>query len=272
MAIDIDFYKQAYFAFEEPVPYKLSCGKTIEINPVLLKDSHIFMTSYSVLDIDKNSYGTVEEIQMSYLEYLYKVVLQDTLRKDQLFNICFLCMGFNYPIIRQKGKDYELVNIVAEENEFVEFVEDFFITAKEFDEIKKIILYQNLLNYDDEYIDPQFKASMDEYDEMKNKDIEPITLERRMAIIASHTGITFKEQKQMTLRSHSLLFNEVRDEVEYIVAKPLAMYAGKADEVQWIIRHKHNKFDKYTTSIEDYNRSMGGNGNVPISESHTNLF
>ena len=43
------------------------------------------------------------------------------------------------------------------------------INQKEFDDIKRIILYQNFPGYDDEYIDPNFKKNMDEKDQLRNK-------------------------------------------------------------------------------------------------------
>ena len=55
MSIDINFYKEAYFTFDKPVPYKLKCGEEITIKPISLSDSMLFMTSYGILDIDKNS-------------------------------------------------------------------------------------------------------------------------------------------------------------------------------------------------------------------------
>ena len=65
----------------------------------------------------------------------------------------------------------------------------------------------------------------------------------------------------MTLRAHSLLFEEVCGEVEFLTARAICMYAGEKVD-HWIFKQKKNKFDKYITSVEDYNKSMGGNGYV----------
>ena len=103
---------------------------------------------------------------------------------------------------------------------------------------------------------------MIEVDELKNKNLEMPSLERRMAIITSHCGISKKEQLSMTFRSHSILFQEINNEVEYMCTKPLAIYANKSEEIQWIFKKKKDKFSDYITSVEDYNKSMGGDGSI----------
>lgn len=259
MAIDIDFYREVYFSFDKPVFYNLKCGYNLEIKPVTLYDSLLFITSYGVLDIDKNSTDDVEIISMSYLKFLAQRVLPfSESSKQQFVNICLLCLGFEYPYIYFDEKNKPILcNLNKEDNKKI-----FEITSKEFDDIKKIILYQNLPNFDDSYINPELKERMDEVDALRNKGLETPSLERRIAIITSHCGISKKDQLEMTFRSHSILFQEVSAEVEYMCSKPIAIYGGKSDDVQWIFKKKKDKFSGYITSVEDYNKSMGGNGSV----------
>lgn len=261
MAIDINYLRNVYFAFDEPVPYKLKCGETLNIKPVKLIDSMIFMSSYGILDIDKNNSSDVEIIQMSYLKYLATRVLTDKTAQQQIINICLLCLGFEIPFIRfdEKGRAI-LSNVVSNSNGEVK--ELFHITAKEFDDIKRIILYQNLPNYDDEYIDPDLKRNMEEMDNLKAKGMTIPSIERKMAIVTAHTGIPKEMQKQMTYREHTILFEEVCGEVDYSALKPISCYAGKSDDVQWIYKKSKSKYDDYITSVEKYNKSMGGNGTL----------
>ena len=259
VSIDINFFKKAYFTFDKYIPYKLKCKNIIKIIPISLSDSLLFITSYGVLDIDKNSTNDVEIISMSYLKFLSKRVLpfSDT-SKQQFVNICILCLDFDCPYIvfDEKDRPY-LCNINQETGK-----EIFRITQKEFDDIKKIILYQNLINFDDSYINPELKERMDEVDQLRNKGLEAPSLERRMAIITSHCGISKKDQLEMTFRSHTILFQEVSSEIEYMCTKPIAIKNGKSDEIQWIFKKKKDKFSDYIMSVEDYNKSMGGDGSI----------
>ena len=237
MAVDIGFLREAYFTFDKPVPYKLKCGSILQIKPVLLEDSMIFTSSYGILDIDKNLSTEVEVIQMSYLQFLMDRVIPFVEHsKQQLVNICLLCLGFEFPYIDLNEKGKPILIDFAQDTESKDIYPRHIITAKEFDEIKKIILYQNLPNFDDEYINPELKANMEEYDRLKGKNIVQPTLERRMAIISAHTGISKAEQNAMTLRAHSSLFAEVVGEVEFSANKAIALYAGKGDNVQWIFQ------------------------------------
>ena len=259
MSVDINFYQEAYFTFDKPAPYKLKCGKELYIKPVSLSDSVLFLTSYGILDIDKNSASDAEIISMPYLKFLAKRVLPfSDLPKQQLINICILCLGFEYPSLSIDEKDRVYlcdINKATDEEKIK-------ITSKEFDDIKRIILYQNLPNFDDSYINPELKERMMEVDELRNKNLETPSLERRIAIITSHCGISKSDQLSMSFRSHSILFQEVSNEVEYMCTKPIAVYGGKADEIQWIFKKKKDKFSEYITSVEDYSKSMGGNDSI----------
>lgn len=275
MAVDIGYLREVYFTFDEPVPYKLKCGSILQIKPVLLEKSMIFTSSYGVLDIDKNLSTEVEVIQMSYLQFLMdRVIPTIEHSKQQLVNICLLCLGFDFPYIGLNEKGKPILIDFAQNAESKEIYPRHIITAKEFDEIKKIILYQNLPNFDDEYINPDLKANMEEYDRLKGKGVVQPTLERRMAIISAHTGISKAEQKAMTFRAHSCLFSEVVGEVEFNTHKPAALYAGKGDSVQWIFQKVKGKYDEYITSVEQFNKSMGGDGVINHSsvQSSENLI
>ena len=265
MAINLDFYREVYFTFDKPAPYKLKCGYELLINPIMLSESLLFLTSYNILDIDKNSANDVEVISMSYLKFLAKRVFPFSDESKQKFiNICLLCLGFQYPYVFFDEKDRPILcNIDKDTGKKI-----CEITAKEFDDIKRIILYQNLPDYDDSYINPELKERMDEMDALRNKGLNPPSFERRIAIITSHCGLTKKEQLMMTLRAHTVLFQEVTAEVEYMCTKPIAIYAGKADDVRWIFKKEKDKFSDYITSVESYNKSMGGDGSIKTIHSN----
>lgn len=268
MAIDINHLRNVYFTFDTPVPYHLRCGIDISIAPVKLIDSICFTTSYGILDIDKNSTNNVDIIQMSYLKFLDKYVLHTKATIQQFVNICLLCLGFTQPYIRYDDKDKAILS-----NADADGRELFYITAKEFDDIKRIILYQNLPNYDDEYIDPELKANMQEMDELKSKGLEIPSLERRIAIISSHTGIPKAAQRDMTFREHTVLFNEVVGEVEYSAIKGMACYCGQSSDIQWVYKKAKSKYEEYITTKEKFNKSMGGDGKIATTtQSSDNLI
>ena len=250
VSINLEYLKRSYFYFDKPVDYKLQNGKTIEIYPVQLRDSEFFLSSIDLLKIDKNSAPSVEIIQMSYLQFICDFLLTSNIDNIQRFlNILIICLHKNNLKIykNDKGKPF------LADDSF-----DTVINHIDFEDIKRIILYQNFLNFDDEYVNPDLKKAMIEMDELRSKGIEIPTLERKIAIITSHTGISKKEQLDMTYRSHELLFDEVCGEIDFITIRPIALYCGKGNDFgHWIYKKKTNKYDDYITSIESYKKKMG---------------
>lgn len=254
VSVDIEYLTRTCFYFDESVKYKLNEKQTIEIYPVSLRDSEFFLSSIDILKIDKNSIPDAKIIQMSYLQFLYEEKLKDKINKQKLFNILNICLKMNAPyIVYDENKKPFLVD---EEQRVV-------ISAKQFDEIKRIILYQNFSEYNDEYVNPEFQKNIEEAQKLKNKNVEAPNLERRMAIITAHTGISKKQQMEMTYRSHSMLFQEVYEETEYVTLFPIMTINGKADKMErWIYKNKKNKFEDQVVSVSKFNEQAGGNGQV----------
>ncbi len=259
---NLGLYRKAYFYFDLPVEYKIQ-EKTLFIYPVSVKDSEIFLSSQSVISIDKNAADSVEVIQMTYLDFIYKVLFQDQVNISKFLNILKYCLhieneavevGYdanNKPFLRDKDSDIE-------------------IKSKDFDNIRRIIMYQNLIHYDDEYVNPEIKRMMDEVDAVKNAGIDPPTIERKMAIITAHCGVSKQEQMNMTYRSHSLLFEEVYGEVEFETTRPILLYAGKGNEIDhWIFKKKKDKMDGYVVDADSYAQSMGGDKSAIKATSNT---
>ena len=248
MSVDIELLKLAYFALDEPVPYKLKTGQEILIKPIMVKDSMLFMASVDVLKIDKNSSGSVEAIQASYLKFLQKMIFpSNDIMVQKFLNILDLCLEL---------KGIYLCNDEMERT-FIQTESGIVISAKEFDDIAKIILYQNLPDYDDKYINPDIKKSMQEVDRLKNKDYESPDFERQMGIIESHTGILKEQLLKKTWRSFQILFREVCGEIEFYTTRPAAIAVGAGDKVDhYIFKKRKDKFDGYFVDMNKFSHEV----------------
>ena len=259
MSVDIELLKLAYFALDEPVPYKLKTGQEILIKPIMVKDSMLFMASVDVLKIDKNSLGSVEAIQASYLKFLQKMIFpSNDIMVQKFLNILDLCLEL---------KGIYLCNDEMERT-FIQTESGIVISAKEFDDIAKIILYQNLPDYDDKYINPDIKKSMQEVDRLKNKDYESPDLERQMGIIESHTGILKEQLLKKTWRSFQILFREVCGEIEFYTTRLAAIAVGAGDKVDhYIFKKRKDKFDGYFVDMDKFSHEVTGQDadKIPVS-------
>lgn len=249
VSVDLDILSRTYFYFDEPVNYKIN-KQNIKIYPVSVKDSEIFLSSISLFTIDKNATPSVEIIQMSYLQFIIEVLIKQNKDNLQRFiNLLKLCLHMEDPRIQlnEMGKPILIDGKIVCP-----------INGQQFEDIRRIILYQNLINFDDTYINPEIKQAMQEVDELKTKNLEIPTLERKMAIITSHTGLSKKEQLEMSYRSHSLLFEEVCGEIEFVTIRPVALFGGNGDKLgHWIFKKKKNKMEDYFTNVDKYAKSMG---------------
>lgn len=259
MSVDIELLKLAYFALDEPVPYKLTTGQEILIKPIMVKDSMLFMASVDVLKIDKNSLGSVEAIQASYLKFLQKMIFpSNDIMVQKFLNVLDLCLEL---------KGVYLCNDEMERT-FIQTESGIVISAKEFDDIAKIILYQNLPDYDDKYINPDIKKSMQEVDRLKNKDYESPDFERQMGIIESHTGILKEQLLKKTWRSFQILFREVCGEIEFYTTRPAAIAVGAGDKVDhYIFKKRKDKFDGYFVDMDKFSHEVTGQDadKIPVS-------
>lgn len=268
VAVDLEFLSKSYFYFDEPVPYQLDNNYTLYIKPISVRNSQFFLDSVDLLTIDKNSSSNPQIIQMSYLQFITDVLLQSEnmkVYKQQFINLLILCLGMKNPYVyhNEKGKPF----LVEGKNEFQ-------INHRQFEDIKKIILYQNIIHFDDTYVNPEAKAAMNQIDMLKNQEFENMSIERKMAIITTHTGVLKKDQLEMTYRSHCLLFEEVCGEVEFTTTRPVALFGSKGKELpHWIYKKKKNKFNDYFISDKAYHKSMGGDGNItPVVTNKANSY
>lgn len=225
----------------------------------MVKDSMLFMASVDVLKIDKNSLGSVEAIQASYLKFLQKMIFpSNDIMVQKFLNILDLCLEL---------KGIYLCNDEMERT-FIQTESGIVISAKEFDDIAKIILYQNLPDYDDKYINPDIKKSMQEVDRLKNKDYESPDFERQMGIIESHTGILKEQLLKKTWRSFQILFREVCGEIEFYTARPAAIAVGAGDKVDhYIFKKRKDKFDGYFVDMDKFSHEVTGQDadKIPVS-------
>ena len=254
MSVDFDYLAKQYFYFDKPVPYTIDEGHELLICPVQVIDSEIFVSSVPVITFEKDNIPDPKIIQMSYLQFVIEMLIQKDEARQGLINIGKLCLGIDrLGAIKNELGRYCLID---QDNGTI-------INAKQFDEIRSIIMKQNFINYDDEYINPELKKALQETRELKNKNVEVPTLERKIAIITAHCGISKREQLSMTYRSHDLLFNEVCGEVNFTTFAPVAAFGKKGKEIEdWIFKKKKGKFEGEVISVSDYSKSGGGDGNV----------
>lgn len=250
VAINIEFLERKYFPKNKPIPYKLKCNVELLIYPVILEDYDIFEESFDVLTIEKNEIPIPEIIQMSYLQFIFEILL----KKEQLdyghklLNIMELCLKENDIIpYYENNKPVLLIR----NNDILKAK----ITAKEFDDIKRIILYQNIVGYDDTMISADIKKMINLYNKTNNNNIQQPNLEDKMAFLGNETGLSYEQILKMTYREFQTRFNWAIQKVDYMINKTAEMSGNvkfnKPIE-HLIYKSKKHKFERFFSDKEDF--------------------
>lgn len=244
--LDIEYYKHKYFIFDKPCIYKKN-NKEFTLYPVSLEDSEDFLKASQIISIDKNSLSSVEIIQMTYLKFICSVLFRNKNNINDFVTILRLSLHMYNPKI---GIDANNKYVIFDEDA------DISIAEREFEDIRRLILYQNIVSFDDSYIDPDLKKAIDETNKLRNKDIDFPDIERKMAIITSHCGISKLDQQKMTYRAHTMLWNEVCSDIDFSTTRAVALFSGEKTE-HWIYKKKKDKLDDYIISGEKFADKLG---------------
>lgn len=253
MLQNVKDYVTRYATLDEPVPYK-----SLLIYPVLVRDFFSFASYYDVIQIDKDSIADPDIISMSYLKFLIEVVFKDEtklgnteytigeINKDKFVLLMQLCFHLS---------DEDELKLFIENNKYYIYIKDEKIKAKEFDEIIKIIMFQNVYDYFDDYIDPDFKKAVDEYYAIKNKGLVNPDLESKMAALTAMTGMKKKDFLDMTYREFENVFHSALSKMDYEISHTAEMSGFvKFDKPidHWVYQRKKNRYEDAFTSSEGF--------------------
>jgi hypothetical protein len=122
------------------------------------------------------------------------------------------------------------------------------IDKNTFDDLRQLVCYQNMPDYDDDYVDPELKAEMEEAARLENPNAVSPTLEKQESCIVASTAYKYSDIKELSIRKLVLLLRTVDAKLHYFTyrqAEASGMVSFKKDLTHWIYGNdKRNKFDK----------------------------
>lgn len=114
-------------------------------------------------------------------------------------------------------------------------VYDIEIMPKEFDEIKEIVCYQNMPDYNDDYIDPKLKAELEAKAKLENPNAVSPTLEKQLICISISSPYTIDMLKEITIRKMVLMLRTIDAKAHYFCYKQGEM-SGKHAMPLYIVK------------------------------------
>lgn len=271
---NIKEYVDKYVALQKPVLLY-----NLQIKPVLVRDFFQFNNAKDVLDIEKNKIPNIEIIQMTYLRFLLTIIIEQDGFKEDFLTILALSLGVKYDAtkrnpsfepneiltqqtrkdesevwingwdVRFRLSDDKVILCLYDDENLVE------IDDAQFDDLRKVILFQNIYKYDDTEMSDDFRRVVEEYYRLKNKDIVLPTLEDRLMAVCVSSAYKLEELYTMPLRLFDALLEYSVDKLEYQVNKLIVNLAqGKVEGLHlshWVYKTKKDKYSEIFTDAQD---------------------
>lgn len=235
---NLEYLESAYFFKDKPVPYELMCGSTINIYPISVENSDLFFGCKDILDINKNEIDNVEIIQMSYLQFVLEYC-----DVDKLIILLQLCLHEQDDFYTYEEKNKKNL-VICDKDKNVKYI----IKSKDFEDIRKIILYQNIIDYDDTYINKNIRDMMNKMNEAQTSNLKPITLEDKLVFVSIATGHSFDYLYKLSYRKFIKMFIMASERDTYMLNRQAELSGNvKFDKPleHYIYKTNKGKYDDY---------------------------
>lgn len=257
-------YVEKFTTFGEPVDFK-----GLKIKPIIVKDADRFFDVVNAIQIEKNKIPSIDVIRMSYLEFLFSMMALDKECLNQFTSLLSLTLGMesNKKNLIDGFPENEILSQSFPNGSTVYYINGWDVTASihkgkssitiqgvkltasDFDTFRKIILFQNIDEYDDAEMSDDFRRIIEQYYALKFKNIHQPTLEDKMMAVIASTSYTVETIKTLPLRTFEKLFACCISKVDYIATKPLEIHLEKGKSIDHWVYHPIR--DKYAGIFGD---------------------
>lgn len=128
-----------------------------------------------------------------------------------------------------------------------------------FDELRTLVCYYNMPDYDDEYVDPELEAELQEAARLENPNATSPSLEKQESCLVASTSYKYSELKELSIRKLVLLLRTVDKKLHYFTyrqAEASGMVSFKSELPHWIYgSDKHDKFERLQT-LDSFKEKM----------------
>lgn len=245
---DVEFFRDKYFTYDEPVPFK---GLTLY--PVTVKDYNEFLSSSACLTLNKND--DPKGIAMSHIDYLLSKMQDEkegplwSLRFTKILELCLhirsglkcpkcgkfmsfeeFYMKYEDSSIENKNdillcecgeKMVETVRFKENEKKKKIFVFDGVeLNSQDFNKLRKYIMYQNLPDYkDDSWVDKAVRDDQAARAELKSRGSGTATLERKIMGVCANTHWKIDEVYSLSIRKFLMILGMIDDIMNYTITR-----------------------------------------------------
>ena len=128
-----------------------------------------------------------------------------------------------------------------------------------FDELRTLVCCYNMPDYDDEYVDPELEAELQEAARLENPNATSPSLEKQESCLVASTSYKYSELKELSIRKLVLLLRTVDKKLHYFTyrqAEASGMVSFKSELPHWIYgSDKRDKFERLQT-LDSFKEKM----------------
>lgn len=225
---------------DEPIPFK-----GLLIYPFTMKQYYLFHQLASILTIEKNKIPDPKIISKSYLDFLIDIIkVGDELSQStstMLYSLLSLALHDDNMLLKhgiENKKTYLSINDVK-------------IFKRDFDDLKELILIQNIPDYKNDYIDPELEEELNKVRQMKNNGEHCCNVEKQLVSIAMGMSMSLEEVKNMTIRKFYIALDMIDRKLHYIIKKTASM-SGMVEFKNDIKHYLVEDSNDLNNSVVDY--------------------
>jgi hypothetical protein len=233
---------------------------TLLINPVTMKDYLRFFVSVNCISIDKNKIPNPNIISMGYLDFLFHLINDDVngeYYKIMLCDLFNLCCGLEISNIKYQANEMNKFNLILGIKQEDGTIRNETINKRDFDNIRNIILRQNIPDYNDTYIDPKVEEALKETEDFINKHKKKMgSLEDQIICVLISTSLNLKEIQNLSIRKFTKILQRVDYKLHYEIYKTASMsgmVSFKEEIDHWMSEISNKKYSNATDTTVEYN-------------------
>ncbi|TVY09969.1 hypothetical protein [Paenibacillus cremeus] len=222
--------------------------KGVSIYPITMQDCMDFYECVQVFLYEKNKVQDIQVIKMTYLDFLFALIQQENALMGKLDRLLSLVL---------KEQKYAFLYNETDSAKISLQVEDAIINGYEFDEFKKIILEQNLIQFNEEFIDPELEQELKAAEEfLAKKNGTPATLEERVVALHCLSGVSYQEIKNYTIFQFNKTLERFAIIKNFDVYSALLAENGASKDIQHWLSHveEKGKYDDVIMSKEEFDK------------------
>lgn len=248
---------EIFYTNDEPILYN-----DFKIYPIIIKDFLLFEYSKVSIMLPKNKVSDLKVLEMTYLEYLiYMMHKNNTLEefntseyiRQSFYSLISLTLKAEEIKYEKDVKNRDIIKIRIKGDGWKT------INGKAFDDIKDIILFQNLPNYTNDYMSPEIEAEINEVNKLKNIGIENPTIEKQKICVVINTAYSLEEINNITIRKFIMLLEQIDVQLHYEIYKQGEMSGAvefKTPLSHYLYSKKKNKLEDAFSSYKQFKTKM----------------